>query len=719
MIRLCRRFRNCKYTIGWSCDTEFIIVYLLRKRYSMRVDLTNLSECVLFSRRQVLLASRTPDIIYGPRTGLDDLYIKLVINTERAMHKFSKKMKRHEIFDVYMEVPPNSIGLKEIVDLFYPNDDTKGKSPRKILAVGRPGIGKTVLTEKIMQDWANGIDEYYCGKYVFYFKFRWFNLSELKDVTLKTFLRCGTELGSEEFAINYKYITVHPEKAILIFDGLDEFSGSSECLEHLPPQNDPDICMSGISLFIKLISGRFLPGATVLVTSRPTANKFYSRFNFDRTVEIVGFTSDKIEEYVSRFCDNNRSDLKPKIWNHVNSSSDLLNLCYIPANCFIVSVILFGCLSDPRNEAGALPTTLTEIYQAAIVHFGKHHYRSSDGQSSGEAMKKLQLLAYNGIEHRRLVFSSELFDEQMQRSGLLNRLSNPIYPIQTQFCFIHLTIQEFLAARHVIEMFAPEEITEFITTHIESGKWHLVLQFIAGLLGKKIKIDENCYKDCVLAFTQSSVVKDGVIDLSNYSLLFVLKCLKEVDDDEIVKEACQTGSMNSVVSLNYSTPDTILTSHSLSDWAAVTSICKYMNKFMTLDLDLSHLGKECHHEVMKLLRTRCIKQLTFVIRRFGSSYSAVEHVLTTLMNSKCILNHVHKQLTKLDLRNDYLSDECLSLLDVFFKNGHASHLEKLCLLRDEITSRVGHPNFVNSLTVNFVLNLHNWILVKMAFLTRV
>ncbi len=145
--------------------------------------------------------------------------------------------------------------------------------------------------------------------------------------------------------------------------------------------------------------------------------------------------------------------------------------------------------------------------------------------------------------------------------------------------------------------------------------------------------------------------------------------------------------MNSVMSLNYSTPDTVLTSLSLSDWAAVTSICKYMNKLMTLDLDLSHLGKECHHEVMKLLRTRCIKQLTLAVRRFGSSYSAVEHVLTTLINSKCILNHKHGQLTKLSLQNDYLSDECLSLLDVFFKNGHASHLQKLYLRSDEITSR--------------------------------
>ena len=124
----------------------------------------------------------------------------------------------------------------------------------------------------------------------------------MRDVTLKTFLRCGTELGSEEFAINYEYITAHPEKAILIFDGLDEFSGSSECLEHLPPQNDPDICLSGISLFIKLISGRLLPGASVLVTSRPTANEFYSRFNFDRELlRLLGSLQIKLKNMSAGF----------------------------------------------------------------------------------------------------------------------------------------------------------------------------------------------------------------------------------------------------------------------------------------------------------------------------------------------------------------------------------------------------------------------------------
>jgi hypothetical protein len=115
-----------------------------------------------------------------------------------------------------------------------------------------------------------------------------------------------------------------------------------------------------MNLFIKLVLGDLLKGATVLVTSRQTADDFYSRLDFDRIVEIIGFTSDKIEEYVNRFCDNNNtSDLKTKIWNHIKSSSELLNLCYIPVNCFVVCVTLSGCLSDPTNETGALPTTLT------------------------------------------------------------------------------------------------------------------------------------------------------------------------------------------------------------------------------------------------------------------------------------------------------------------------------------------------------------------------
>ena len=140
------------------------------------------------------------------------------------------------------------------------------------------------------------------------------------------------------------------------------------------------------------------------------------------------------------------------------------------------------------------------------------------------------------MESGQLVFNQTLFDEEMKKSGLLNSLSNPIFPLRTQFCFIHLTIQEFLAARHVTETLAPTEIKKFISDHVKSEKRHLVLQFIARLSGKKIKNFDMEYKDCVFAFAESfEVTDDGEIIVKCHEVS-IMKFLKEADDKEITKE---------------------------------------------------------------------------------------------------------------------------------------------------------------------------------------
>jgi hypothetical protein len=223
----------------------------------------------------------------------------------------------------------------------------------------------------------------------------------------------------------------------------------------------------------------------------------------------------------------------------------------------------------------------------------------------------------------------------------------------------------------VTETFTTENIKKFIFSHIKSDKWRLVLQFVAGLLGKK-----NCYKDCVLAFTKGVIVRDGILDLTDNPLpLFVLKCLREADDEDIAKEACEITAMNDVVSLiRTGNSELHLTS---SDWAAVTFVCKHMKKLTRLDLRLHNSSQECYLLVNELLRERCIKELVL-----AGSFNGVEveRLCKTLMESKCALKHEHSKLTELNIRHLYETDKrCISIMCDFFKDGHASCLEKLVL----------------------------------------
>ena len=107
IIRLCRRFPVCKYAISRKLDAEFIKVYLLRKEYG-RVETVSLElqKCIHHYKKFRLNTQSKADF--------DKLYINLDIQTERAPHKFSKNMERHEIYDVYMKVPQRSICLKKI-----------------------------------------------------------------------------------------------------------------------------------------------------------------------------------------------------------------------------------------------------------------------------------------------------------------------------------------------------------------------------------------------------------------------------------------------------------------------------------------------------------------------------------------------------------------------------------------------------------------------------
>ena len=163
---------------------------------------------------------------------------------------------------------------------------------------------------KLLYDWAKGNIEFYQGKIAFFFKFKCFNFKELQNVTLKKSLQLGTELNEDQFEGVFEEICKSPPDSFLIFDELDECGCDIRKSQESQDKSklistDLSSSMSPMVPFIKIMCGQMLPGATLLVNSRPTANDILSKLKFDRTVEIIGFTSEKIKDYVHQFCINN------------------------------------------------------------------------------------------------------------------------------------------------------------------------------------------------------------------------------------------------------------------------------------------------------------------------------------------------------------------------------------------------------------------------------
>ena len=100
-------------------------------------------------------------------------------------------------------------------------------------------------------------------------------------------------------------------------------------------------------------------------------------------------------------------------------------------------------------------------------------------------LNKLKKIARDGMINDQLLFEFESVDKLLVNlgdCGLLNKLEDKR---QNIFCFLHLTIQEFLAAQRVVDDMKSVEL--FLSDQFNNHKWYLVIQFVAGLIGDKMR----------------------------------------------------------------------------------------------------------------------------------------------------------------------------------------------------------------------------------------
>ncbi|XP_068670184.1 protein NLRC5-like [Montipora foliosa] len=682
----------------------------------------------------------------GPKPNLlniDQIYVNVAMHEGRAEHVFAKDRSKQ-----LKEYPPDSKNC-----VYVKPEDVIDKEHKNVLVVGRPGIGKTLLSTMIARMWASGEafirdqDDKTNVVVVFLMKFRRFTSNLV--LSLHELLANAETVENLHKAV-WKFVIENPSQVLFIFDGVDEYSAKEDIArkDHTCYKNGLEEKMPVSTLFNKLASGELLRGLNIITTTRPTAVPCIAEVNFDRTVEILGFTSEMIEDYVEKFT-HGIHNAKEKIWRHIKSNMNLFSLCYIPVNCFLVCSCLLEIISLP-GTARTLPTRMTDIYAMVVkIVFLKHNRQSSAQgnpslkdylylpfkkfpKSHKKIFKRLGEIAFEGVKQGRLLFeSSEVIG--LEECGLLHRLpdakSRFNEPPKAQYCFTHLTLQEFFAAKHLAESLNKRELENFVSEHINDGAWQMVLQFVAGLLEPDPETKSSNSDIFIKLLPMSTEKKSEREMMRDHSLpktktltywpastedkqlaLNLCKCLYEIDD-----EKQQAVLQNKIEQIGFNAVDFSHCSLGPVDFAAVSHFLENASGVLCMDLEWNDLGSLGAKEVQKfLVNTGCQLNSLNLIRNELTD-KAAEHLSAALKDSNCKLN-------SLNLSYNKLTDKAAELLSSALKHSNCK-LNYLNLGSNKLTDKgaehlsaaLNHSNCkLNSLNLRF-----NNITNKAAFLQSV
>uniref|UniRef100_A0A3B4F5L3 NACHT domain-containing protein n=1 Tax=Pundamilia nyererei TaxID=303518 RepID=A0A3B4F5L3_9CICH len=329
---------------------------------------------------------------------------------------------------------------------------------RTVLTKGVAGIGKTVLTQKFTLDWAEDKANQDI-KFMFPFTFRELNVLKKEKFSLVELVHHFFTETKEAGIWSFEDFQV-----VFIFDGLDECRlpldfHKTTILTDVTESTSVDV------LLINLIRGKLnlLPSARIWITTRPAAANQIPPDCVDMVTEVRGFSDPQKEEYFrKRFKEREQAN---SIISHIKKSRSLHIMCHIPVFCWITATVLEDVLKT--REGGQLPKTLTEMYIHFLVVQAKMKKVKYDGGTeidqhwSPESRKMIECLgklAFDQLQKGKLIFyESDLTDFEViikdasVYSGVFTQIfkeERGLYQNKV-FCFIHLSIQEFMAALHV------------------------------------------------------------------------------------------------------------------------------------------------------------------------------------------------------------------------------------------------------------------------------
>nr|XP_043874376.1 NLR family CARD domain-containing protein 3-like [Solea senegalensis] len=435
----------------------------------------------------------------GSRTLLNRIFTELYI-TEGQSEEVNTQ---HEVMQMETTSKKKTVQENPIkcCDIFKALPDQQG-SIRVVLTNGVAGVGKTFSVQKFTLDWAEGLENQDVNLLIV-LSFRELNLIRDQQHSLLTLLHVFhptlEKVRAEELAVC---------KPLFIFDGLDE---SRLSLDFSSRTLVSDVThMSSVNVLLtNLIQGNLLPSALVWITSRPAAANQIPPKCVARVTEVRGFTDDQKDEYFRKR--SRTEDLSSRIISHIKTSRSLHIMCQVPVFCWISATVLEHMLTT--EQRGELPKTLTDLYSHFLLvqtKRKKNKYDKGRETSPQELMKadsdfllKLGRLAFEHLQKGDIMF----YQEDLERCGLsvteasvysgvcteIFRRESVIFQ-KSVYCFVHLSVQEFLAAVYMFHCFTnrkTEVLQDFFRQEDKDRKTESLKEFLQGFFRKKVDDDDG------------------------------------------------------------------------------------------------------------------------------------------------------------------------------------------------------------------------------------
>ncbi|XP_076145875.1 NACHT, LRR and PYD domains-containing protein 3-like [Alosa pseudoharengus] len=566
----------------------------------------------------------------------------------------------------------NSVKLSNIfTDHFY-----AGKPVTKVLTLGIAGVGKSVAVQKFVLDWAEDRENKYI-ELVFVLPFRELNLYK-KDYSLfDLLLKFYPELEELNEAMEFK------KTVLFVLDGLDESRIQLDFNDKDNNVYDPKEKSSVAMLTTSLITGKLVPSALIWVTTRPAAANKDLCDLFHLVTEIQGFNEGHREEYFRKVL----PEKAEQIIAHIKSKRSLYIMCHIPVFCRITAVVLGAKGKEQRASHQEMPKTLTEMYAQfsvfQITRMKKYQEEKISPEEKGQLLVKLGKLAFKHLEKGTLIF----YEKDLKKceidvnigtlqAGLCTKIFKEESAISGEsiFSFVHLSVQEFLAALYLLHRHAIDKKNLFIKTPwekirwlvnnsrfdlykmslkraliSENGQFDLCVRFLLGLapmLEPEVQFPLNDVLPC-LGARQLSIkkmveyIKKKISEnIPPERIINLFHCLNELGDDSLVEEINRY--MSSADEEKKLTP---------AQCSALTYLLLMSAEELEFDLRKYQRSEEGLHRMLPAVN---------VSRRVWLNQCHLSKASCEMMAS--VLQRTPSHLRELDMSDNDLQDEGVELL---------------------------------------------------------